>query len=299
LAAQSVTLAACLYATITEGEAIMVNHEGSVAEHYRVGDLGRKILNALEQSGADMNTLAPVDLAPVDEFHMGGRAATEYIVNLMDVAKGSRVLDLGSGLGGLVRYFASERECIASGIDLTPDFVEVAQMLTERTGLTDRADFRTGSALDLPWDDASFDAAVNFHVAMNIADRPRLYSEAARVIRPGGVFAIYDVMKGESDGMLFPVPWSETPETNFLVNPAEMEDLLGEANFDVIYREDRSSIGIEHHKANIAKWVEAGTAPPLGIHLLTGETSSLKASNMITMLETDQIMLYIFIARRR
>ena len=99
-------------------------------------------------------------------------------------------------------------------------------MLTERSGLIDHVDFRVGSALDLPWPMASFDAAVTFHVAMNIADRLRLYAEVARVVRPKGFFAIYDVMKGPNEGMVFPVPWAETVETSFLVTPAEMGKLL-------------------------------------------------------------------------
>jgi MPBQ/MSBQ methyltransferase len=187
--------------------------EAEVAAHYNVDDLGQKILDAARESGLDLDALTPVDLAPVDEFHMGGRAATEHIVGLMALPAGTHVLDVGSGLGGLVRYLAAEMGCRATGIDLTPEYVQVARMLTERTGLAANADFRIGSALALPWPEASFDAAVTFHVAMNITDRPRLYQEVARVTRPGGVFANYDVMRGPNPGMEFPVPWAETSDT--------------------------------------------------------------------------------------
>ena len=56
----------------------------------------------------------------------------------MGLPAGAHVLDVGSGLGGLARYLAAEAGCRATGIDLTPEFVAVAQMLTERTGFTDR-----------------------------------------------------------------------------------------------------------------------------------------------------------------
>ncbi|MGT2466302.1 methyltransferase domain-containing protein [Mesorhizobium atlanticum] len=60
-------------------------------------------------------------------------------------------------------------------------------MLTELTSLADKVDLQVGSALDLTLTEATFDAAVTFHVAMNIADRPRLYAEIARVLQPGHV----------------------------------------------------------------------------------------------------------------
>lgn len=273
--------------------------EMAVADHYEVGNLGEKILDALHRTGLDLEALSPVDLAPVDEFHIGGRAATAHVVGMMNLPVGAHVLDVGSGLGGLARYLATEAGCRATGIDLTPEFVAVAQMLTERTGLTDRVDFRVGSALDLPWPAASFDAAMTFHVAMNIADRPRLYGEVARVVRPGGAFAIYDVMKGPTEGMAFPVPWAETAETSFLATPTEMGKLLGEAGFEITHEEDRRNVAIEHHRTRLAQLASADGPPPLGIHLLTGETMALKSRNMMKMLEAQQITLGSIIARRR
>jgi ubiquinone/menaquinone biosynthesis C-methylase UbiE len=273
--------------------------ESSVARHYGVTGLGQKILDAIGRSGLDPDNLNPVDLAPVDEFHMGGRAATAHVLGQMDLPAGARVLDVGSGLGGVTRYLAAECGCRATGIDLTPEFVQVAEMLTERTRLSDNADFRVGSALDLPWPAQSFDAAVTFHVAMNIEDRPRLYAEVGRVLRPGGQFAIYDVMKGPTDGMLFPVPWSESAETSFLVTPDAMTGLLDQAGFEIVYEEDRRDAAVEHHRKRLANLAAAGGPPPLGVHLLTGETTAEKSRNMLQMLEADQIALGVIIARRK
>ena len=273
--------------------------ETVVAQHYGVDGLAETILDALLQSGLDLDALTPVDLAPVDEFHMGGRTATAHIVGLMDLPKGARVLDVGCGLGGVVRYLVAECGCNATGIDLTPEFVRVAQMLTDRTGLAENVELRIGSALDMPWPDASFDAAVTFHVAMNIVDRPRLYEEIARVIRPGGVFANYDVMKGPGVGMEFPTPWAETADASFLTTPAEMITLLGHAGFEIIHEEDRSDIAITHHHDRLKKASAPRRPRPLGLHLLQGETAGLKSSNMIKMLEAKQITLGVIIARRR
>jgi ubiquinone/menaquinone biosynthesis C-methylase UbiE len=273
--------------------------ESAVADHYNVDSLGDRILDALQRTGLDLDALTPVDLAPVDEFHVGGRAATRHVIGKMGLPVGARVLDVGSGLGGVARYLAAECGCLASGIDLTAEFVRVARMLTERTGLTGQVDFRVGSALDLPWPVARFDAAVTFHVAMNIADRPGLYAEVARVVRPGGVFAIYDVMKGPTEGMVFPVPWAATAETSFLTTPAEVTRLLDEAGFEVTHQDDRRSSALEHHRKRLATVSAADGPPPLGLHLLQGETAGLKSRNMIKMLEANQVTLGVVIARRR
>ena len=273
--------------------------ERSVAAHYGIQDLGERILAALRQSGISPDAPRPEDLAPVDEFHMGGRAATQHVIGLMGLTPGMRVLDIGSGLGGLVRYLAGECACHATGIDLTPEFVEVVRMLTERTGLADRADYQLGSALALPWPAASFDAATTFHVAMNIHDRTTLYAEAARVLKPGAPFAIYDVMKGPTEGMLFPVPWSESAETNHLVSPAEMRALLEQAGFSIAQEEDWSGTGLQHHRAMLARAKEAGGPPPLGLHLLMGPSRAEKSQNMARLLEDGQIVVHAMIARRR
>lgn len=273
--------------------------DNAVAAHYSAGGLGDRILAGLRQAGLDPASIRPADLAPVDEFHMGGRAATQFVTGLMHLSPGMHVLDIGSGLGGLSRYLADECGCRATGIDLTPEFVEVANMLTELTGLTGRVDFHTGSALDMPWEAATFDAAMTFHVAMNIADRPRLYAESARVLRPGAPFAIYDVLKGPTEGMEFPTPWAATAETSHLVNLADMRQLLDEAGFDIVHEEDRKEVGLAFHRDRLAAARAAAGPPPLGIHLILGKIAGSTAINMLHMLEANQITLHAIIARRR
>lgn len=143
-----------------------------VAQHYGKGGLLDRILAALTQAGKDIDHLTIDDLAPVDEFHSRRRLATEELAAMLAPSPTDHVIDIGSGLGGPSRYLARTTGCRVSGVDLTPEFVATATALTQRVGLSDRVDFRVGSALDLPFPDASFDAAWSQNVAMNIADRP-------------------------------------------------------------------------------------------------------------------------------
>src|SRR6266568_8131509 len=95
------------------------NIEEQVARHYARSDLERTILDALAASGKDLDRLTPSDLSPVDEFHTGGRQATVELAAQLDVTPDMHLLDIGCGIGGPSRYFAHERGCRVTGIDLT------------------------------------------------------------------------------------------------------------------------------------------------------------------------------------
>lgn len=272
--------------------------EHAVAAHYGSDTLRSRIFAAMAEAGLNLDNLRPADLAPVDEFHMGGRAATVEIVSRAGISADDRVLDVGSGLGGLVRYLAGEVGCKATGLDLTPEYVALSRDLTDLTGLSEKADFVLGSALSLPFADRSFSAVTTFHVGMNIADRKRKYDEAFRVLQSDGKLVIYDVLKGPEQGLRFPVPWAETPETSHLVSAPELNRLLSESGFTIMLEEDRTPVVLKHHRARMAE-LSASTPPPvLGLHLLQGSTAKVKSQNMIEMAEAGQIALGFVIARK-
>ena len=138
--------------------------EDSVARHYGDADLLARILAGLEAAGADLDRLQPDDLAPVDEFHIGGRSTTERIVTKMSLSADHHVLDIGCGIGGTARYIAAQVGSRVTGIDLTPEYIQVARKLSDMTGLGGKATFETGSALAMPFEDEAFDAAPSsFH----------------------------------------------------------------------------------------------------------------------------------------
>src|SRR5271166_2791644 len=125
----------------------MADAANPVEAHYTSGGLGAAILAALQGIGKDIEHLTPDDLAPVDEFHGGQRAATVRLAELAGFRGDERVLDVGSGLGGPSRYLAWRYGVRVSGVDLTAEFVRVAEMLTHRTGLVGKVDYRQGNAL--------------------------------------------------------------------------------------------------------------------------------------------------------
>lgn len=263
--------------------------EHTVAQHYSHGALADTILGALRAMGKDPERLTASDLAPVDEFHIGGREATIELAAQMDVSRGMRLLDIGSGLGGAARYFAAEHGCRVVGIDLTDEYVRVANDLARRTGLAESATYRQGSALDLPFEDAAFDGAYMLHVGMNIEDKAALFGGVRRVLKPSGVFAVYDVMRGDDGDLSFPVPWAATAATSFVCPPADYRSSLEAAGFEVVAMRNRRDFAIELFHRLRARTAQAGGPPPLGLHLVMGADFPAKMANMVRDLQRGVI----------
>lgn len=271
--------------------------EKKVARHYGDDELLTRILAGLEVAGADLNQLSPDDLAPVEEFHIGGRKATIHAVDKMSLTAGQRVLDIGCGIGGAARYIASRAGCAVTGIDLTAEYIEIAKTLTDMTGLDKHARFEVASALEMPFPDAGFDAAITLHVAMNIKDREGLYREIARVLKPDAVLCLFDVMKKGEEAIEFPVPWAESEATSHLASPEEMMEFLDQAGFDVLETGDRTDFALDFFKEVMSK-AEDGPQP-LGIHLVMGDSAAEKMKNVKLNIEQGRIAPVQMVAKRR
>jgi MPBQ/MSBQ methyltransferase len=267
-----------------------------LAEHYARADLPSAILAALRAAGKDVERLAPDDLAPVDEFHTGGRAATAELARLLALRGNERVLDVGSGLGGPSRYLAKAFGCHVMGLDLVPEFCRAATMLTERMGLGHLADYRQGNALDMPFMDRSFDVAWSQDVVMNIADRHRLYSEIHRVLRPGGRYGFSDIVAGPSGTPHFPVPWARTPSTSFLLSAEATRRALEAARFHIIAFEDQTAGAIAEGRAR--EEASQKSPPVLGPHAIFGDDWPAMARNSLRNLEEGRTGFVLGVASR-
>lgn len=254
--------------------------QDDVAGHYTHGALAEAIRSALVAAGRDPELLTPEDLAPVDELHTGGREATAALFAQLHAGPGQHWLDIGSGLGGPARHIAAAFGCRVSGLDLTPELVAVATDLTRRCGLAALVDCREGSALAMPFADATFDGACLLHVGMNIADKPTLFAEAHRVLRPGGTLAIYDLMRVADGTLAFPLPWAGGPETSFVATVEFYRAALLEAGFAPVAERDRTEFGLAFFR-DAAAAVAAHGRPPLGLHVLMGAETGQRVANVV------------------
>ena len=182
--------------------------ENLVASHYtNVGLIGA-IRDGVARLGNNIADVTIDDLGPVDEFHIGGRVATQNFLDQLDIDTGHHVLDVGCGLGGGSRFAAHAYGCRVTGVDLTREYVETGNELCDWIGLSDRIDLEVANATALPLPDEEFDRAFMLHVGMNIANKELLAAELHRVLRPGSRFGIYDVMQVNDGNLTFPVPRS-------------------------------------------------------------------------------------------
>lgn len=261
--------------------------EDGVAGHYGAFNVLDRIRAGLAQMGHAGDRVPPEALKVVDEFHIGGAEATDALLAKLDIGERSAVLDIGSGVGGPARHVALRHGCSITGLDLTPAFVEAARALSEMSGVKN-VRFEVGSATAMPFPDGSFDVALLLHVGMNIPDKAELFREARRVLRDGGAFAIYEVMRLGDGELAYPVPWADTEELSALTPPDAYRQAAKAAGFELVEEEDRSAIALDFFARVQAQ--ASGAAPaPLGLHTLMGPTVKQKVANMVEAIRASVI----------
>jgi SAM-dependent methyltransferase len=248
-----------------------------VRDHYRATGLTERLKAVL---GPEQQRLTPQQLGALDQFHTRGLAATAELARLAGITADMSVLDVGSGVGGPARFLAANHGCHVTGVDLSEPFVEAARYLTGRTGQGGQVSFECASALTLPFGDGRFDAVFLQHVAMNIADRARLYREIRRVLKRGGRFATYDVVLNGGEPHYpvpyYPVPWARTPATSFLLTAAATREAIEPAGFRTLVWQDDS----EAARTWITQLRAAGPPPSPNLGTVMGPDFAQLAANL-------------------
>lgn len=258
--------------------------DSAINKHYGISGILNSILEALEISGKELHRLKPDDLSPIDEFHTRGKESTVEIANLAQIQPYHTVLDVGCGLGGSARYIANQHGCSVVGIDLTDEYVDVANKLTEFVHLTDKVSFKQGSALELPFPSENFDIVWTEHTQMNIADKEKFYGEMGRVLKPQGRLVFHDVFLGTTSEPHYPTPWAEYDSLSSLCTQEEAKTAIQKSNLEIKDWKDKSEQSLEFFKEMIKKTEKSGP-PPLGFHLLMGKTAKTKLLNLARNLE--------------
>ena len=291
--------------------------EARVEAHYTRENLLSTIRDGLTAAGFDPDRPDASALSAVDEFHIGGSEASRFVGEALGAASGLRVLDIGCGIGGPARYMASTFGCRVTGIDLTADYVAVGNQLSAMVGLAEAVTLQQASALDLPFSDGSagdgagFDAAYVMHVGMNIADKPQMMAEAARVLRPGGKLVVYDVMTQREGPVTYPLPWSDVPENSAVDSLSAYEAALNAAGLVIEASETKRDFAVGFFEAMVARMNEAqaaggggagggaaGGPGPLGLHLLMGANTREKVVNVFGQIK-DGLLAPVLITCRK
>jgi ubiquinone/menaquinone biosynthesis C-methylase UbiE len=275
-----------------------MSNDKAVSEHYTHGDLLKSIQASIAKLGKTVDSVTIEDLAPVDEFHIGGRQATESLLSQLNFSEQDHILDVGCGLGGASRFVANKYNNHVTGIDLTQEYIETGKALCTWVGLEKQVSLYQGSALSMSFEDETFDGSIMLHVGMNIDDKALLFAEVYRVLRRGASFGVYDIMRIGDGELTYPVPWATVSSTSNLDTPDQYKQALSDAGFAVSTENNRRDFALRYFKELLAKTEANGGPPPLGAHILMGESSAVKRKNVVENITAGHIAPVEIIAQK-
>lgn len=268
-----------------------------IFDYYSPNDLYNKIIEGLNTHGKDLSKVTLDDLQPVDEFHIRGDAATKELIKLSGFTPDMHILDVGCGIGGSTRRLSKEIGCYVTGIDLSEEYIDTAERLTQLLNMQERVKFHATSALDLPFDDNSFDGVWSLQMGMNVEDKLSWIQEAFRVLKPGGRAILYEVCGNKNAPIYFPVPWAQDSSMSFLVKPESFRETIKAAGFDITVWNDKTDLA-QKAFTNVQKPVGEPNLPVLGVYLLVGNDIQTKAYNLHRNLDEERVSLIEAVAVR-
>lgn len=133
--------------------------------------------------------------------------SVRHIAEKTKLTAEDKVLDIGSGYGGLARYLASTFGCSVTALNLSEKENERARMLNKKRGLDDKIDVIDGSFEHIPAVDNSFDVIFSQDAILHSGQREKVMQEVVRVLKPGGKFIFTDPMAADNcpEGVLEPI----------------------------------------------------------------------------------------------
>jgi SAM-dependent methyltransferase len=267
-----------------------------VAAHYGRGDFRGRVAEVLEKAGKRAGNTSVEELAGLDQWHPSGLVPTRRLAKLAEITPADTVLDAGCGMGGPARWLAKEHGCFVHGIDIADQFLQTAELFNEATGMASKVSLQRGDVTAMPFGDNTFDVVWTQNALQNIPAKDRFYSEAARVLKPGGRFVMQDLYLGLGVPVHFPSFWGEDDSISFLVSNVEIQDLLRGAGFDIANWNDTTE---ESHRANSAMDAQNAkselvepTIDGLDIVLMFGDLTTEMASNSVRDMEVGSVGIF-------
>ena len=267
-----------------------LSYSKSIENHYLVNNLYGNILEKLQSIGVEINEVKRTDLSSVDEFHVRGLEVSKELAQYI-TSNNLKVLDVGCGLGGPARMLADEKNCVVTGLDLSQEFIETAKALSKLVNLDSNTTFLKGDALDLPFERNSFDIVWTQHVQMNISEKKKFYSEIFRVLKTGGKFLYYDILKSSDNEINYPMPWASSEDLSHLINIVELEKILSSIGFNSFSKRNQTDAGLASIKQMLSNIKEFGP-PKMGLNVLMGKDTKQKILNAFNHFNQGDLQLW-------
>jgi SAM-dependent methyltransferase len=261
-----------------------------IHRYYSPNDLYNRIIEGLNDIGKDLSEVTLDDLQPVDEFHIRGSVATKELISLSGFTPDMHILDVGCGIGGSTRRLSHETGCCVTGIDLSDEYVDAAERLTQLLSMQERVKFHAASALALPFDDHTFDGVCSIQMGMNVENKLSWLKEVYRVLKPGGRAILYEVCGNTNTPVHFPVPWAQDSSMSFLVLPEVFREYITCAGFDIDVWNNKTDLA-QQAFAHMTEPCGEPDLPELGVHMLVGNDILTKAYNLHRNLDEERVSL--------
>ena len=214
-----------------------------------------RIFNELREIGkSTSSTLLVEDLTKFDQLHYHGTDAIDIFIEKLEINEKTKILDVGSGIGGPARYIANKTGAEITAIELQSDQNNLAKDLTKKCGLSNKVNHICGDILDYDFKNQTFDAVVSWLTLYHIANHEILLKKLFDLLNPNGFFYTEDItsrinlsdadrkeIKKEIYGIHLPY------FDNYISN-------LEQNGFKLIFSEDMSSSWTDFTKERIKKY---------------------------------------------
>ena len=241
-------------------------------------------------------------LAPVDQLHIGGIKASLKLVKRIEALEANSILDIGSGLGGLMRLIEQDLKRPITGLDITHGLNQINQQLSSLTPSNTRPQVVTGDAHNLPFEAGQFDLIVFQHSLLNMPDAAQVLRECKRVLTDNGQLLMHEVLQGENHSeMRYPVPWARSAEDSHLRTESELRAMLDDSGFKIEMFNDWSEEALAWRKRQAEKETQssgASTPPPVSPALILGLEFVQMGPNVMRNLSSHAARVVEVIAHR-
>jgi SAM-dependent methyltransferase len=177
-----------------------------------------------------------------------------------------------------------------TGIDLSDEYIDTAERLTQLLRMQERVAFHACSAMELPYADDFFDGVWSLQMNMNVEDKLGWLKETFRVLKPGGRAVLYEVCGHKNTPLHFPVPWAQDSSMSFLLPPDLFREAITSAGFDIEVWNDKTGLA-QKAFAGVDRPVGEPNLPILGVYLLVGNDIQTKAFNLHRNLDEERVSL--------
>ena len=153
-----------------------------------------RIFNELKEIGkSTSSTLLVEDLTKFDQLHYHGTDAIDIFIEKLEINEKTKILDVGSGIGGPARYLADKTGAEITAIELQSDQNNLAKDLTKKCGLSNKVSHICGDILDYDFKNQTFDAVVSWLTLYHIENHEILLKILFDLLNPNGFFYTEDI----------------------------------------------------------------------------------------------------------